>query len=141
MLGTGTGGGGDTNADPDTGRGTGTGGADANAASASAGADDSDTGVSPSASAAGAERTTMCKERAYTNAGNPNFNPGNRLGRRYRIRAVHEYKFYEGTYDTISAMVEELGPVLHLNRGQILRIRNGSVRRSGKFSHVEITDL
>lgn len=78
------------------------------------------------------------------NSSNPLFNPGNTQCKRYRIRCVHDYRFFEGVYDTIQQLLDDVNescPELNLTRGKVLRIRNHTMRKCNKYSNVEIVEL
>jgi hypothetical protein len=80
--------------------------------------------------------------RSYTtNRSNPNFNAANRLGRRYRVRAVVDGKFVEGEYASMAELIECVGEVLQIkNRSTVRALANGQTKTK-KHAHVEVTFL
>lgn len=77
------------------------------------------------------------------NKQNEKFNALNRKGIKYRLRAIHEYKFIDEIFDDVTQLVEKYGETLKINRAKCLRLRNKAYTGHGleKYKNILIEEI
>ena len=60
---------------------------------------------------------------------------------KYHLRAIHNYEYIEGVYDTVPALLAEYGELLQLTRRRVEAIRQRLPVSKKKYKHILINDI
>lgn len=60
---------------------------------------------------------------------------------KYHLRAIHNYEYIEGTYNTVPELLAEYGELLQLTRRRVEAIRQRLPVSQKKYKHILINDI
>lgn len=60
---------------------------------------------------------------------------------KYHLRAIHDYEYIEGVYDTVGELLAEYGEKLELTRRRVESIRQRLPVSKKRYKHILINDI